>query len=360
MTASEAVWLHGASVGDARALGPLLDAARAEVPNRALLLTVGRETGRSAARRWYPDLTVTTPPWRTSWSAGRFLDRHRIGLVLLEYLELWPGWMAAAAEARCPVVVIDGRVTGRSLRIAPLLRRAAQRISLFCAQAPADAEGAVALGVAPERVHVTGTGKHDRIGPPPLPGPDLLAALGAFDVVVGSLNTAELDAATAAFAAFRGRVLWAPRELTCAPSILRAGRRYGRSVGLRSAGAAQADWAVLDTHGELAAAYGLARAAVAGGTFCRREGQNLVEAAAHGLPVVHGPRTAHVREEAEALVGRGGHPVPDWGAAVARLEAIRAGRMAPGDPGPALVALRGAVARQMRLIRPFLEGVADR
>lgn len=354
------LWLHGASVGDARALGPLIGALGSTPGGVGLRLTVGRSTGREVARRLYPELPVERPPLPFSWPAERYLGRHGVGLLVLEYLELWPGWMRAAERANVPVIVVDGRVTRRSLRVAPFLRRAARRISLFCAQAPADAEAAVALGVPSDRIHVTGNGKHELSLAPPTPGADLRHALGTFDVVVGSLNPAEIAPATAALAAFRGRVLFAPRYRASVPKLEQAARRYGRTVGRRSGHPAAAEWVILDTHGELAAAYALGSVAIAGGTFCAREGQNLVEAAAHGRPVIHGPRVAHVREEAAALAGQGGHGVEHWSGAVERLEALRAGAVAPGDPGRALAALRGAVSRQMALLRPYLEAVADR
>lgn len=357
---SGSVWLHGASVGDARALGPLLGALGTTPLGPALRLTIGRAAGRAAAGGWYPGLPVDVPPWPFGPAADRYLARHRVGLLVLEYLELWPSWVRAAARRRIPVAVVDGRVTARSLRIAPLLRRAAGRIALFCAQAPEDAAGAIALGVPPDRVHVTGTGKHEHVAAPPAPSPELTAALGRFDVVVGSLNPAEVGAATSALAAFRGRILFAPRYTASVPALVAAARRHGRRCRLRSAGAGEAEWVILDTVGELAAAYALGRFAIAGGTFCAREGQNLVEAAAHGKPVIHGPRIAHVREEAAALAGRGGHAVDGWSAAVCRLEALCAGEVATGDPRAALGALRGAVARQMQLMRPFLEAVGDR
>lgn len=354
------IWLHGASVGDARALGPLIAALRPHLGPSSLRLTVGRAAGRDAARRFYPELIVERPPLPWSWPARGYLRRHGIGLLVLEYLELWPGWMRAAERSDVPVIVVDGRVTTRSLRVAPLLRRAAGRISLFCAQAPEDAEAALALGVPADRIHVTGNGKHELSTLPPVPEADLRQALGTFDVVVGSLNPAEIDPATAALAAFRGRVLFAPRYRASVPKLEQAARRHGRTVGRRSGHPASAEWVILDTHGELAAAYALGAVAIAGGTFCAREGQNLVEAAAHGRPVIHGPRVAHVREEAAALAGQGGHRVEHWAAAVERLEALRAGDVAPGDPSRALLALRGAVGRQMRLLRPYLEAVTDR
>jgi 3-deoxy-D-manno-octulosonic-acid transferase len=354
------LWLHGASVGDARALGPLMDRLAGLPAAPRLGLTVGRAAGREAAMRWYPGLPVLPPPWPLAVAGGRFLRRHEPRLLVLEYLELWPGWMRACARAQVPVVVVDGRVSRRSLRVRGLLRRAASRIDLFCAQTPEDATAAVSLGVPAERVHVTGNGKHDRVLAPPMPSTELRAAVGPVDLVVGSLNPREERAAVMAFAAFPGRILWAPRYPARAAALCRLARAAGVNCALRTRGGAGARWVVLDSIGELASAWGLGRVAVAGGTFCRREGQNLVEAAAHGLPIVHGPRIANVAAEAQALAGRGAFAVADLAAAEERVRAVLEGRARTPDPRTALAELRGAADRQLELMRPFLEAVADR
>ena len=359
-TAAPRIWLHGASVGDARALGGLLARLQSDFPSLAPLLTVGRAGGREAARRWYPGLDVRPPPLPFATATSRFLRRNGVRLLVLEYLELWPGFVAACDAAGVPVVVVDGHVTHRSLRIRPLLHRAAGRIALFCAQTAEDATAAAALGVPPDRIHVTGNGKHDRVTEPASPSAELRAALGRFDVVVGSLNRDEESALAIAFRGFPGRMLVAPRDVRRAAPLVAALRAGGASVALRSTpGAAEAQFAVLDTVGELAQAYALGRVALVGGTFCRREGQNLIEPASHGLPVVHGPRTGNIRAETLALDGRGAIQVASLVEAAGVVQQLLAGASASIDPRPALLTLTGAVGRQTRLLRPFLDAVGE-
>lgn len=351
-------------MGDARALGPLLRAIELELPSLRVGLTIGRAAGRQAAGLWYPERLVLRPPWPFTATANEFIRRHGPRLQVLEYLELWPGWMRACQRRNLPVAIVDGRVTRRSLRIAPWLRTAAHGVGLFCAQTAEDAEGAVSLGVRADRVHVTGNGKHDVLGTPPRPDPGLVQAVGAVDLVVGSLNPREEASALSALAAFPGRVLLVPRYVERAPHLHRRARALGVSCGLRSVGGAGARWVILDSVGELAAAWGLGRVALVGGTFCRREGQNLIEPALHGLPIVHGPRIANVAAEARALAGRGATCVADFEAAVrvvrAHLDALQKGPATLPDSRIALHDLRGAVGRQMALLRPFLEAAAVR
>jgi 3-deoxy-D-manno-octulosonic-acid transferase len=350
------IWLHGASAGDVRALAPLAGALRAARPELRLLLTAWTSTGRAMAGRLLPDVPFARPPIDVPPLPDLALRRVAPRLVVLEYLEVWPAWIAACARARVPVAVVDGHLTRKSFRIAPLLRPAMGRLALFCARSAADAEAALALGVPADRVRVHGNAKHDGVAArPPLPVGELRAAVGEVDVVVGSLHADEEAAALPALAASGLTALVAPRYPRRVGAVLEAARRLGvpvhrRGLGPRPPGAR---WVVLDTVGELAAAYALGRVAVVGGTFGAREGQTLVEPAAHGLPVVHGPRTGNVAEEAAALAGHGAWPVPDWASAFA---AARRLREAPSpDPRPALAALRGAVARHLEALLPLLD-----
>jgi 3-deoxy-D-manno-octulosonic-acid transferase len=85
----------------------------------------------------------------------------------------------------------------------------------------------------------------------------------------------------------------------------------GFTAGVRSAGAPDADVVVLDTIGELVAAYRLATLVFVGGSFTRRGGQNILEPAAHGKPVLFGPNMDNFHDSVQVLVGRGGIQVND-------------------------------------------------
>jgi 3-deoxy-D-manno-octulosonic-acid transferase len=339
-----------------RALAPLVSAVRSARPGLRLAVSAQTPHGRAMGARLFPDLPVGHPPLDCPPWPGRALRHSRVRLLVLEYLELWPAWISAAVAVGVPVVVVDGRVGPRTLRARRLLGPTAARLTAFAARSEPDADAARRLGVPPDRVHVLGNGKHDGVsGAPPQPDEGLRRAIGPVDVVLGSLHPDEEAEALPALAASGLRTLIAPRYPARVTALLRAARRLGISARRRSQPTdAPAQWIILDTIGELAAAYALGRVAVVGGTFGRRDGQNLIEPAAHGRPVVHGPRTANVAEEAAALSGRGAHPVRSWADAVAACERLL---VEPGpDPRPALRALRGATARNVDLLLAVLEG----
>jgi len=349
------LWLHGASLGDVRALGPTIDALEGL---GSIWVTAHRPTARAWARAHFTVDAVRRPPLPLRPLADLWVARARPRILVLEYLELWPAWVAACARRGVPVVVIDGRIGPRTLRAARWLRASARRLAAFAAQTDEDAEAARTLGVRRDRVFVHGSGKHDRASRPlEVPSPELAQRVGAVDVVLGSLAEDEEADLLAALAQSGCRALIAPRHLDRVAALLRRARALGVEAALRSRTpepGERARWIVLDTHGELAAAWSLGRVAVVGGTFGAREGQSLLEPALHGRPIVHGPRTANVRLEAVSLAGAGVTRCASAAEAFDVVRAVLASGAGPVDYGPRLAALLGAAARNGALIRRVL------
>jgi len=349
------LWLHGASLGDVRALAPTIDALDGMGP---ICVTAHRRTARSWARANLPVDAVRRPPVPVWPLTDLWVARTRPRALVLEYLELWPAWVAACARRGVPVVVIDGRIGPRTLRAARWLRPTARRLAAFAAQSEADAAAARALGVAADRVFVHGSGKHDRaMRPVEQPSAALAQRVGPVDVVVGSLAEDEEADVLAALARAGLRALIAPRHLDRVPALLRRAQALGVDAALRSRPPRPnecARWVVLDTHGELAEAWALGRVALVGGTFGDREGQNLLEPALHGRPIIHGPHVANVRVEAAALAGPGLTRCTSVAEAFDAVRTALLGGAHTVDYGPRIAALLGAATRNGALIRRVL------
>src|SRR6476661_2140064 len=111
-----------------------------------------------------------------------------------------------------------------------------------------------------------------------------------------------------AMAALRWLVV--PRHPQRFDEVAALAREAGLSVSRRSAwsdaeGPAEADVWIGDSLGEMAQYYGLADVALLGGSFLPLGGQNLIEAAACGCPVVMGPHTFNFAEASERAEAAG-------------------------------------------------------
>ena len=183
-----------------------------------------------------------------------------------------------------------------------------------------EAERVLALGAAPDRVWVTGNTKFDALVLDGGAGREERCAWRWGSTRGAPVFMAGLDARGGGGAPAR-RVRAAARPAPAASSscvapryVERAGRimalavEAGLPVRLRSGGAAagHADVTVLDTIGELAAAYRLATLVFVGGSFVTRGGQNVLEPAAQGKPVLFGPHMENFKDSVQVLQGRGG------------------------------------------------------
>jgi 3-deoxy-D-manno-octulosonic-acid transferase len=240
-------------------------------------------------------------------------------------------------------------------------------LSRLCLQTEADLARYVALGAAPDRCRVTGNCKFDAAArTPPVEKVEALRAvvlpLGPL-LVAGSTHLGEEDVVLEALAAARKvspgtRLLWAPRYLEHADSLISRARNAGFSSGKRSGEAcATADVVVLDTMGELAAAYALGTVAIVGGSFVPRGGQNILEPAAQGVPVLHGPHMFLAPDQTSVLDGNGALQVRREQVADALgawlshpLEATRVGALGRER----VSAVAGAAARHLEHLGPLL------
>ncbi len=372
-TAPGALWLHAVSMGETRAAAPLIAALRARRPDLRLLLThstaTGRETGRELlregdAQRWLP---LDTPG-----AVRRFLDRHQpIAGVLME-TEIWPSLMAEAARRRLPVVLANARLSAKSARqgqrLRALLHPAAARLALALAQTADDARRLREAGVG--EVQVCGNLKYDL-----QPDEALLARGQAWaaaqpqprrPVLLMAVSREGEEAAL--LRAWRQRpeaggarplLLIVPRHPQRFDEVATLVRDAGFSLERRSSWVGQdlpppeawsAEVWLGDSLREMPLYYGLADLALLGGSFEPLGGQNLIEAAACGCPLLMGPHTFNF-SEAAALAEQAGaaRRVPSLAEAVT---------MATG-----LLAEPGALAQQAARARDFAaehRGAAER
>jgi 3-deoxy-D-manno-octulosonic-acid transferase len=371
------VWLHAVSVGEAMAAAPLARLLRSRHPDVPLIVSTTTETGRAVAEQRISAARFVFFPLDFGWAAARALTRLRPRLVLLTETELWPNFLAACAARRIPVVLINGRISPRSFPRYRLVRRwfgrVLQDVRLFCMQSAADADRILALGAPAERVTVTGNLKYD------LPALEhdadvsvIRAGLGLPPlcrlVIAGSIHRGEDEAVIEAFrsaAASRRNLclLVAPRHPERLEEVerllVKAGVPCVRRSRLPAESAREGGVILLDTMGELARLYAAASVVFVGGSLVPHGGQNILEPAAYGRPILHGPHMGNFAEmrdrfrDADAALQVADGPTLTEGLQALLDDAAGAERM--GRAGRAIVeAQRGATRRTADLIGPLL------
>jgi 3-deoxy-D-manno-octulosonic-acid transferase len=320
------VWFHGVSVGEIHLLTTVIQAFRRRHPGRGCVVSTTTETGMAEARKRFPDLPVFFWPFDFSWAVGRTLASVRPELVVLAESELWPNFLRAAARRNVPVVVINGRMSPRSARRYGKLAWLARplmfaRVAKFVMQSPAYAAALRALGVPAAKVAVTGSVKYDGApGDRQNPRTRELARLfgltaGDRVLVAGSTHAPEEAIILDVFRRLKLRhpelrLVLVPRSPDRFDEVARLIDRMAFSFACRSkleAPPAQPPAVFLiDTMGELNAAWGLADVGFTGGSLDgRRGGQSMIEPAGLGVPVVFGPHVWNFRDAALRLVEAG-------------------------------------------------------
>lgn len=165
------LWIQAVSVGEVKAIAPLLESL-AQNPAVEVVLTTTTSTGYAIVRDKYADLCLATGIfpldfWPFSANAWRHIRPDR---VLLMEGELWPEHLHQAKARGVPANLINARLSDRSLRrylkVKPVATRLLGQLESILAGSALDAERFVALGYPPEQIEVIGNLKFDVHLPP--------------------------------------------------------------------------------------------------------------------------------------------------------------------------------------------------
>lgn len=369
------IWLHAVSVGETRAAAPLIHALRTRYPDHALLLTHTTPTGRQTGAALFGGQVVQAYlPYDLPWCVRRFLDRTRPRLGVILETEVWPNLLAACERRGVPIYLVNARLSERSARgyarFSALTRASLARFRGVAAQTAADAERLERLGA--RAVRVAGNLKFD------VPPPDdterkvaeLRAAWGArFVFLAASTREGEEGLLLDALAALdlpNLLLVIVPRHPQRFEEVARLIEARGLQLTRRSQGRAVAPGVSVflgDSMGEMAAYYAAADVAFIGGSLLPYGGQNLIEAAAAGVPVLIGPHTWNFAEAAERAVACGAAlRVADVGELAERLKNLYSDAALRQEMGAAGVAYarehRGATERVMAMLAGALPASA--
>ena len=376
--ATGALWIHAVSLGETRAIAPLIERLQREAPARPILLTHMTATGREAGRTLFGDRVMQAwLPYDVPFAVRRFLEHFRPRAGLLVETELWPNLTAAVARTDVPLLLINARLSERSAqgyrRVALLSRPLLRAIAGIAAQSEADAGRLRDLGA--QHVVVTGNLKFDVAVTPAQrhQGAALRALFGADRPVLMLASTRDGEEALLLDALARTDALPAATLIVIVP---RHPQRFDAVAALlderrvpyarRSANApigASTRVVLGDSLGEMFAYYGACDVAFVAGSLLPLGGQNLIESIAAGVPTLIGPHMFNFAEASEAALAAGAalriRDADEMFAVAARLLGDRGERERMRENAQTFIAAhRGAIDRLWAWLEPRL-AVAD-
>lgn len=368
---SPAVVFHAVSVGEVHAALPLIEQFLRAQPQIPVLVTTTTPTGSARVQQLLGErVQHVYLPHDLPGSVGRFFRHFRPRLLVLLETELWPNLLHTAAANSCPVLLVNARLSPKSLasyqRIAALTRQMLQQLALVAAQAAADGERFVTLGLPADRLQITGSLKYDVV----IRDDKVSAARqlksqwhGRPVWIAASTREGEDALVLAAFARALKQLpqlllVLVPRH----PERFATAAGEAAAAGLRVQRQTQAlpltpDVQVLvgDTLGDMHFYYSLADIAFVGGSLVNTGCQNIIEPAALGLPVITGPSLYNFQAASDALRQAGGMKVvPDTDSLAETLVVLlgnESERQQMGRNARAVVAANiGATARLYELV----------
>ncbi len=314
-----AVHIHAISVGECLLALKLIRQWFKSKPAQRFVLATGTATGHAvASAAEIPGLRVIYSPLDFRWMTRRYLKRFEPAQIVLIEGEVWPHLVLACAAGKIPIRLVNARMSPRSarrfLKFATWLRPFYQLLDAVAIQEPEDASIWETLGIAPGKIHLTGSLKFDPTsGQAPTRQPHFQKMLDAFGqdrpviLAVSTFPGEEVLFANAIRAASPTALpVIVPRHAERRTEVEAALRAAGFTVTLRSKFHPPYSHAtsclVIDSTGELRDWTAHADAVIIGKSFLHHGGQNPCEAILAGKPIILGPHMENFQPLTRRLI----------------------------------------------------------
>lgn len=322
------LWLHAVSVGEVQAAAPIVEVGARSGLEGALLLSTVTVTGRRHAEALMKDrvFSYVYAPWDVPSIVRRACGTLAPSLYATVETEIWPNLLRELKSRGVHTCLLNARVSdrvwSRSRAVHGLARLGYDLFDGILARGEEDARRLCMMGLREEKIHVVGDCKVDAIvarrAEADVRLPSLKKRLMLDEAsplfVAGSTHEGEEAVVLEAFSRLvslggvlaGARLVVAPRHPERAEAVAARSAKYGRTVLFSRLGDLKGEETapsivVVDEIGVLFDLYGLAMSAFVGGSLVPRGGQNILEPAIWGIPVLHGPYMDDFAEPAARL-----------------------------------------------------------
>lgn len=159
------IWIHAVSVGETLSVSPLIKKLKSQYPDQPIVITTTTPTGAEQAAKLQGIAEHRYMPFDFSFAVHAFIKRIKPSQMLIMETELWPNTLHTVARSGIPITVINARLSERSCqryaKVQPIFNMLAKNLTRVLCQYPDDAQRFIRLGVAKEKIFVTGSIKFD-------------------------------------------------------------------------------------------------------------------------------------------------------------------------------------------------------
>ncbi len=380
------IWIHCVSVGEVQAAQSIVRSLATRFPKFAIVLSTTTVTGQKVAREIFGDQTeaVFYFPIDWAWTVRRVLSKVQPAAILVMETELWPRLFREARRTEVPVAILNGRISeksfGRYKLVRPFIRRVLNDLTLALMQTERDAERIGELGMPKNRTVVSGNLKfdsaagnsHEQLAN------EIRDRFGFQDgrplIVAASTHQPEEQVLMDALIKVRqthpnARLLIAPRHPErfdgVADILSKSDLSFVRRSAAPSEQDSRAEVVLLDSIGELRAAYPPADLAFVGGSIAPHGGHSVIEPGTHGVCTITGPHTQNFAAVTKALLDEDAliqlretdEPATDLAQVFVQLLSDETKRRAIGERAKVVCDRnRGATERTLEMVSHLLSG----
>ncbi len=315
------VWMHALSIGETLSAVTLVRELRRRLGKRPLVFSVSTLAAKEMAEERLADQVdrIFYFPFDLIPCVANVLLQVRPAALVVVETDIWPGFLHAVRRRGFPAFLVNGRVSPQSFssfrRWNALFAPALNVFETIFPQSEGEAARYREVGVRPQKIGAAGNLKFDAAAT--RPGAESLQAIRrecgiTMDDrvwVAGSTHPGEEEAVLEVYRNLRSehpglRLILVPRHPHRGGEVRALCERAGLEGRLYSSGspAAEDEVLIVDAMGRLAELYEVAEMAFVGGSLVNKGGQNPIEPAAAGKPVLFGPDMTDFPDAAAELL----------------------------------------------------------
>ena len=303
------MWIHCASVGEVIAARPLIEKIIKQLPGVPVLLTTTTPTGAATAiSQGWENLQHQYLPVDYRRSVTKLINTTRPGALLIMETEIWPNLILQARQQKIPTLIVNGRVSKRTLNapdwLKPVYQQVLPELDAILCKSELDAARYIQLGASSENVHTIGNIKFATVD-------HVTTACDikrSFWLAASTHEDEELQICSALKSSQllkQSLLVIAPRHPQRSPDIQKAISQCGLNFAVRSKSEMPDENTqvyIADTLGEMNSWLSAAQLVFMGGSLVAVGGHNLLQPAAAGVPIISGKHLDNVSDEAGLLM----------------------------------------------------------
>ncbi len=305
--------IHAVSVGEVIAVEKFVKTLRENFPNDKIILTTVTKTGNGVANKKLANVVdeILYFPFDLFFAVKSFIRATKPDMVIIAETEIWPYFAKELNNKNIPIIIINGRISPHShdgyKKFEWFFKKVLSNYTRILMQTKGDMERITDVGAPKEITQFMGNLKFDISKN--LLSEEISELKNEFKAVdkdifmVGSTHKGEDEIVLSVYKELQKekpelKMILAPRHPERLKDVENLIKSHGFQYGKRSE---KADFEnnqviLLDTMGELAKLYSIAKVAYIGGSFSGTGGHNPLEASIYDVPVVSGNSTFNFKD----------------------------------------------------------------